>query len=154
MKKKQQYNALQLSFFDEVKALENNGNDKLLDRNWKNVISNFENEKQPTNNLNNENNERDLTTETGQAFMMVSSEETKLKSELPWKGRVLYDMLKEQQPERFLQMKQSGELIPFLKRISQKYYDQMNHHIIDNGMIETEAEELEWPKLTMAAALS
>jgi hypothetical protein len=86
--------------------------------------------------------------------MMVASGDTELKSTLPWKGRVIFDMLKEQQPERFLQMKQSNKLIPFLMKITKKYYDRMNHHITHNGMMETEAEEIEWPELTKAAGLS
>ena len=95
-----------------------------------------------------------VTGENGQHYLMLTNEETELISELPWKGRVLYGMLKEQQQKRFLQMKESGELIPFLQKITKNYYDRMNHHIIDNGMMETEAEELEWPELTKAAGLS
>jgi lysyl-tRNA synthetase class II len=94
-----------------------------------------------------------VTTENGQSYMMLTNEDTDLKSDLPWKGRVLYDMIKEQQPERFLQMKQSKELIPFLQKITAKYYDQMDKHIIDNGMMEIEADEMEWPQLTKAAGL-
>ena len=95
-----------------------------------------------------------VTGENGQSYIMLTSEDTELKSVLPWKGRVLYDMMKEQQPERFSQMKQSNELIPFLMKITKKYYDRMNHLIIDNGMMESEASEMEWPELTKAAGLS
>lgn len=61
MKKKQHYNPLQLSFFDEVVTRKNYGNDNLLDDNWKNVIDYFEKEKQSNNNLKTENHERDLS---------------------------------------------------------------------------------------------
>ena len=47
MKKKQNYNPLQLSFFDEVIIHKNRGNENLLDDNWKSVIDHFEKEKQP-----------------------------------------------------------------------------------------------------------
>src|SRR5665213_1952368 len=99
-------------------------------------------------------NYQKVTGENDQDYLMLTNDETELISGLPWKGRILYEMLKEQQQKRFLQMKQSGELIPFLQKISKTYYNRMNHHIIDNGMIETEAEELEWPELTKAAGLS
>jgi len=68
MKKKQKYSPLQLSFFDEVITHKNYDNDNLLDDNWKSVIDHFaregsfgEKEKQSTNNLKTENNERDLS---------------------------------------------------------------------------------------------
>jgi hypothetical protein len=68
MKKNQNYNPLQLSFFDEVITHKNYGNDNLLDDNWKSVIDHFahedsfgEKEKQSTNNLKIENHERDLS---------------------------------------------------------------------------------------------
>jgi hypothetical protein len=116
MKKKQNYNPLQFSLFDDIKTHKDSGNEKSLEGNWKSVVE-------------------------------------YLKSDLPWKGRVLYDMIKEQQPERFLQMKQSKELIPFLQKITEKYYAQMDKHIIGNGMMEIEADEMEWPQLTKAAGL-
>src|SRR5665647_440823 len=98
-------------------------------------------------------NYQKVAAENGQTYMMLTSEDTELKSDLPWKGRVLYDMLKEQQPERFLQMKDSQELIPFLQKITEKYYDQMTQHAL-NGMKEFEASEIEWPELIKAAGLS
>ncbi|HEY5391487.1 MAG TPA: hypothetical protein VIJ57_05190, partial [Hanamia sp.] len=68
MKKKQNYNPLQLSFFDEFLTHKNYGNDNLLDKNWKSVIDHFatersigEKEKQSINQLETENNERDLS---------------------------------------------------------------------------------------------
>ena len=61
MKKKQKYSPLQLSFFDEVITHKNNGNDKLLDDNWKSVIDHFEKENPSDNNLKTENDERDLS---------------------------------------------------------------------------------------------
>ena len=93
-----------------------------------------------------------VTTENGQPYMMLTNEDTDLKSDLPWKGRVLYDMIKEQQPERFQQMKESGELIPFLQKVTAPYNERMTEHAL-NGMMETEAEEIEWQQLTKAAGL-
>ncbi|MDE3185127.1 MAG: hypothetical protein KGM16_17085 [Bacteroidota bacterium] len=61
MKKKQNYNSLQLSFFDEVVIHKNRDNENLLEDNWKSVIDHFEKEKQTTKNLKTENNERDLS---------------------------------------------------------------------------------------------
>jgi len=60
MKKKQHYNPLQLSFFDEAVTHKNYGNDNLLDDNWKGVINFLRNERQ-TNNLKTQNYERDLS---------------------------------------------------------------------------------------------
>lgn len=61
MKKKQNFNPLQLSFFDEVAGTNNKGNSNLLDDNWQNVIDYIEKEKQPNSNLKIENHERDLS---------------------------------------------------------------------------------------------
>ncbi|HET7116099.1 MAG TPA: helicase-related protein [Hanamia sp.] len=61
MKKKQNYNPLQLSFFDEVITHKNYGNENILDNSWKNVIDYFEKEKQPNNKLKIENHERELS---------------------------------------------------------------------------------------------
>lgn len=61
MKKKENYNPLQLSFFDEVVIHKDYGNETTLDNNWKSVIDYFENEKQPNNNLKTKNYERDLS---------------------------------------------------------------------------------------------
>jgi lysyl-tRNA synthetase class II len=97
-------------------------------------------------------NYQKVTTESGQPYMMLTNEDTDLKSDLPWKGRVLYDMIKEQQPERFQQMKQSDELIPFLQKITEPYCNNMRKHAL-SGMMEIEAEEIEWPQLTKAAGL-
>src|SRR5690242_12508279 len=94
-----------------------------------------------------------VTSENGQTYMMQSGEDTELKSALPWKGRVIFDMLKKQQPKRFLQMKQSKELIPFLQKITREYYNQMNHYVTENQLMETEAEEIVWPQLMKMAGL-
>ena len=51
MKKKQNFNPLQLSFFDEVAGNNNKGNNSLLDDNWHNVVDYVENEKRPNSNL-------------------------------------------------------------------------------------------------------
>src|SRR6185437_12698484 len=61
MKKKQNFNPLQLSFFDEVVTHKNYGNENLLDENWKSVINHFQNEKLSTNYSKTENNERELS---------------------------------------------------------------------------------------------
>ena len=96
-----------------------------------------------------------VTAENGQDYLMLTNEETNLISELPWKGQgTLRNVEGTTAKSDFYMMKQSGELIPFLQKITKNYYDRMNHHIIDNGMMETEAEEMEWPELTKAAGLS
>src|SRR5574338_274157 len=68
MKKKQNYNPLQLSFFDEVVNHNNGDKDNLLEKNWKSVVDHFasegtlkEKEKQSNNHLKTSNNERDLS---------------------------------------------------------------------------------------------
>ena len=94
-----------------------------------------------------------VTSENGQAYMMLTDGDTELKSVLSWKGRVIFDILKEQQPERFSRMKQSGELIPFLQKITREYYDLMNHYLTEDKMMETEAEEIAWPQVTKMAGL-
>jgi len=65
MKKKQNFNPLQLSFFDEVVTHKNYGNESLLDENWKSVIDHFQKEKQSTNHSKTENNGRDLSESNG-----------------------------------------------------------------------------------------
>jgi N12 class adenine-specific DNA methylase len=61
MKKKQNFNPLQLSFFDEVAGTNNKGNSNLLDDNWQKVVGYIENEKRPNSNLKIRNHERDLS---------------------------------------------------------------------------------------------
>lgn len=71
MKKKQNHNPLQLSFFDDVPGLNNNGDGGLLEENpiaidpiaigWKRTIDHIENKNQSDNNLKTENNERDFS---------------------------------------------------------------------------------------------
>ena len=90
--------------------------------------------------------------ENGQTYMMLTDEDSELKSWLSWKGRVLYDMIKEQQPERFEEMKLSKRLIPFLEKITKPYNERMKAHAL-SGVSEFEAEELEWPQLVEAAGL-
>jgi hypothetical protein len=61
MKKKQNYNPLQLALFDEVIPQKKDVVKKDLETNWKSAIDHLENNNQPGNNLNNQENERDLS---------------------------------------------------------------------------------------------
>lgn len=61
MKKKQNYNPLQFSLFDEIKTHKNYGDEKSLEGNWKSVVEYFEDKKESNNNLKTENNERTLS---------------------------------------------------------------------------------------------
>jgi hypothetical protein len=62
MKKKQNYNPLQFSLFDDIKTHKDSGNEKSLEGNWKSVVEYFEDKKESNNNLKTEKNERDLST--------------------------------------------------------------------------------------------
>ena len=61
MKKKQNFNPLQFSLFDEIKTNKNYGDEKSLEGNWESVVEYFEDKKEINNNLKPENNERNLS---------------------------------------------------------------------------------------------
>ena len=61
MKKKQNFNPLQFSLFDQIKTNKNYGDEKSLEGNWESVVEYFEDKKEINNNLKTENNERNLS---------------------------------------------------------------------------------------------
>lgn len=89
---------------------------------------------------------------TGQRYVMIENEDTELRSTLSWKGRQIYTLIKEQQPERFKEMKQDKTLVPFLEKISHQWFLNMREHQ-HNGMPRDVAEEIEWKNLIEAAGL-
>jgi N12 class adenine-specific DNA methylase len=61
MKKKQNYNPLQFSLFEEIKTHKNYGDEESLEGNWESVVEYFEDKKEINNNLKTESNERNLS---------------------------------------------------------------------------------------------
>jgi hypothetical protein len=87
----------------------------------------------------------------GASYLMKTDKLLNMKAELTsWKARVLWEMLYEQQPERFYQMVLEQTLVPFLNEICSLYYQQMEEHLL-HGMTEPEASEIEWPLLLLKA---
>ncbi len=86
-------------------------------------------------------------------YALKQSEETRAKSRLnSYKARQLFEMLKQEQPERFCQMLKEGKLIPWLNDLSNQYLRKIQQQI-DKGMNEAEAAEIQWPLLIEQAGL-
>jgi len=71
-----------------------------------------------------------------------------------WNGRKIYQLLKEQQPERFAEMQTDKTLIPFIEKHIHQWFLNMKEHAQNNGLqFRHEAEELEWNNLIEAVGL-
>ena len=98
-------------------------------------------------------NYQKMEAESGQKFMILTEEDTELKMDLEnAKARQLYEMIKEQDPTRYQEMKENQTLVPFLNKITNYYHEQMRIHI-SNGANLSQVEELESLNLIKAAGL-
>jgi len=89
---------------------------------------------------------------TGTRYFLATGEEMEERFELSWKGRMIYDLLKEQQPERFTEMQRDKTLLPFLQKITHQWFLNIKEHA-QNQVARDVAEELEWQNLVEAAGL-
>jgi len=83
----------------------------------------------------------------GQTYNVILNEETQLKMDLEsYTARLLYQQMKDQQPQRFKQLLKDKTLIPLLNRRAARYNEQMRIAIVHEGMKEYEAKDLYWPE--------
>ncbi|HUZ57202.1 MAG TPA: hypothetical protein VMU83_00295 [Hanamia sp.] len=155
MKKKQLYNPLQFSLFDTdiPNQKEEPKEEKGLDENWKGVIDFL---KTDDKNSKNQNNETDIQKSNIGGRKDVHDADGRRfpdESRLSHTGRMIYDMIKEQQPERFKELKEEKKLIPMIERVTSKYNSRMKEYA-GQGVTEIEATELEWPILIQEAGLT
>lgn len=89
----------------------------------------------------------------GTKVMLDNSQEATFKMDLEnYKARQLYSLLKDEQPERFDQMKTEGTLIAYLNETTWPYY-QLARELMDQGMTVFQAEETAWQDLAQRAGL-
>jgi hypothetical protein len=94
-----------------------------------------------------------IQTEDGKTYMLATSREDSLKAGLAgWLAMELYGLVKQTQPGRFARMVEEGTLVPFLNSLVEQYHQKMEAHL-QNGWMETEANEVEWWNLTIAAGI-
>lgn len=94
-----------------------------------------------------------VTATDGTRYMMKQTPESELKAALQnYKARQLFTMMQEQQPARFGEMILDNSLIPFLNQVTEEYYSSMKE-LIQDGMNELDAAEVQWPELLKRAGL-
>ena len=69
-------------------------------------------------------------------------------NELNKDGRILYDLLKTYRRPLFRELKLSGELIPTIKEITDKYEADKLYLVKESGYNDIEAREILWPEVT------
>lgn len=69
-------------------------------------------------------------------------------NELNNDGQILLDLLKEYKKETFNELKFSGELIPTIKKVTDRYAADKQMLVRENGYNEIEAREILWPEVT------
>jgi len=95
-----------------------------------------------------------VTATDGTNYILKQTPETELKAALQnYKARQLFNMMQEQQPERFRAMRSDNSLVPFLNQVTEEYYSNMRA-LIQEGMNEPDAAENQWPELLKKAGLT
>src|SRR5690625_5691691 len=92
--------------------------------------------------------------ENGKTYILHIDEDTEITQELSAIGRVLFKMMKEQQPERLKEMREKGQVVHFLNKVAYGYDRRVQWKIQAEHMKIYEAEEMEWPRLMEEAGLN
>ncbi|MDR2147260.1 MAG: hypothetical protein LBE91_12455 [Tannerella sp.] len=91
---------------------------------------------------------------TGTTYNVLLTDEAKMKMELEsYMARYLWEILKDQQPQRFQQMMNDQTLIPTLNQAANIYNEELNRLWWEQGIPIAEAKAQAWSNLVAMIGL-